>query len=41
MKWGQYNLYWGRPLKSILAVLDGKKLEFKYHHLNSSNTSIY
>ena len=39
MKWGQYQLYWGRPLKSILAVLDGKILKFKYHHLNSSNTT--
>ena len=39
MKWGQYQLYWGRPLKSILAVLDGKTLKFKYHHLNSSNTT--
>ena len=39
MKWGRYQLYWGRPLKSILAVLDGKTLKFKYHHLNSSNTT--
>ncbi len=39
MKWGQYQLYWGRPLKSILAVLDGKTLNFKYHHLNSSNVT--
>ena len=39
MKWGQYQLYWGRPLKSILAVLDGKTLKFKFHHLNSSNTT--
>ena len=39
MKWGHYQLYWGRPLKSILAVLDGKTLKFKYHHLNSSNTT--
>ncbi|MFL2898805.1 MAG: glycine--tRNA ligase subunit beta [Candidatus Pelagibacter sp.] len=39
MRWGEHQLYWGRPLKSILAVLDGKTLKFKYHHLNSSNTT--
>ena len=37
MKWGKNNLYWGRPLKSILAVLDGKKLQFSFKHLLSSN----
>ena len=39
MKWGDYNLFWGRPLKSILCVFDGKKLDFKFHHLKSSNTT--
>ena len=37
MKWSDYDLFWGRPLKSILSVFDGKKLEFKFHHLKSSN----
>ena len=37
MRWGDRNLYWGRPLKSILACFDNKVLEFNYHHLNSSN----
>jgi len=37
MKWGNYDLFWGRPLKSILAVMDGKKLDFKLNHLDSSN----
>ena len=37
MKWGRYNLNWARPLKSILAVFDGKSLNFKFHHLISSN----
>ena len=37
MKWGENNLHWGRPLKSILAVLDGKKLQFSFKHLLSSN----
>ena len=36
MKWGENNLYWGRPLKSILAVLDGKKLQFSFIKLNCS-----
>ena len=39
MKWGDYDLYWGRPLKSILAIFDGKSLNFKFHHLLSSNTT--
>ena len=37
MKWGDFELYWGRPLKSILAVFNNKNLVFKYHHLESSN----
>ena len=37
MKWGEYSLYWGRPLKSILAIFDNKPLKFKFHHLLSSN----
>ena len=26
MRWGEFNLNWGRPLKSILAIYDGKKI---------------
>ena len=37
MKWGDFELYWGRPLKSILAVFNNKNLTFKYHHIQSSN----
>ena len=37
MKWGDFELYWARPLKSILAVFNNKNLTFKYHHLQSSN----
>ena len=37
MKWGEFDLYWGRPLKSILAVYDAKSLNFKFHHLTSSD----
>ena len=39
MRWGDYTLNWGRPLKSILAVFDSKNLNFNFHHLLSSNTS--
>ncbi|MDC1196941.1 glycine--tRNA ligase subunit beta [Pelagibacteraceae bacterium] len=39
MVWGNYNLSWARPLKSILAVFDDKSLDFKFHHLTSSNTT--
>jgi len=39
MIWGNYNLSWARPLKSILAVFDDKSLDFKFHHLISSNTT--
>jgi glycyl-tRNA synthetase beta chain len=39
MRWGDYNLKWARPLKSILAVFDNKSLNFKFHHLKSSNTT--
>ena len=39
MKWGNYSLNWARPLKSILGIFDGKNLNFKFHHLSSSNTT--
>ena len=39
MKWGNFDLSWGRPLKSILAIFDNKTLEFNYHHLKSSNST--
>ena len=37
MKWGNHDLYWGRPLKSILCLFDKKIIEFKLNHLQSSN----
>ena len=37
MKWGEYNLYWGRPLKSIMALYENKVLKFKLGHLHSKN----
>tara|TARA_B100000963_G_scaffold236476_1_gene206723 strand:+ start:19689 stop:21743 length:2055 start_codon:yes stop_codon:yes gene_type:complete len=36
MKWSTNNLMWGRPLRSIFAIFNGKKLPFKYHHLVSN-----
>ena len=39
MKWGNHDLYWGRPLKSILALFDKKIIEFKLNHLQSSNNT--
>jgi glycyl-tRNA synthetase beta chain len=39
MKWGEFDLNWGRPLKSILAVFDKTKLTFDFHHLTSSNST--
>ncbi|MDC0234441.1 glycine--tRNA ligase subunit beta [Candidatus Pelagibacter sp.] len=39
MKWGNFDLNWGRPLKSILAIFDKKKLIFNFHHLTSSNST--
>ncbi len=37
MKWGDFELNWGRPLKSILCVFDKKVVNFNLHHLKSSN----
>ena len=37
MKWSDYELNWGRPLRSILAIFGNKVLNFKYEHLETSN----
>ncbi len=37
MKWGEFDLNWGRPLKSILSIFDKKIVSFRFHHLASSN----
>jgi glycyl-tRNA synthetase beta chain len=39
MKWGEFDLSWGRPLKSILSIFDKKKLIFDFYHLTSSNST--
>jgi glycyl-tRNA synthetase beta chain len=41
MKWSVYDLSWGRPLKSIIALFNNKVINFNFFHLQSSNlTSI-
>ena len=37
MRWSDFNLSWGRPLKSILCLFNNKIVNFKYFHLESSN----
>jgi len=37
MKWSIYDLSWGRPLKSIIALLNNKIINFNFFHLQSSN----
>ena len=39
MKWGEFDLNWGRPLKSILSVFNKKIISFDFHHLVSSNST--
>ncbi len=40
MKWSTTNLMWGRPLRHIFAIFDGKKLPFKFQHLESKETIV-
>ena len=37
MKWSNYTLNWGRPLRSIIALFESKVVNFNLHHLKSSN----
>ena len=37
MKWSDYEMNWGRPLRSILAIFGKKVLKFNYQHLETSN----
>ncbi len=37
MRWADHSLTWGRPLKSILALLDNQVIQFSFHHLLSNN----
>ena len=40
MKWSFYEMVWGRPLKSIVCLLDNKIINFDYFHLKSGNTTL-
>ena len=40
MKWSDYNLMWGRPLRSIFALFNNKKIVFQFDHLVSSDSII-
>ena len=40
MKWSNHNLMWGRPLRSILTLFNGKKIIFQFNHLESSDEVI-
>jgi len=37
MKWSIYELNWGRPLKSIIALFGTKVVNFNFFHIKSSN----
>jgi len=37
MKWANYDLSWGRPLKSIIALFNNKIINFNFYHIQSSN----
>ena len=39
MKWGEFDLNWGRPLKSILSVFNKRTIDFNFHHITSSNST--
>jgi glycyl-tRNA synthetase beta chain len=40
MKWSDHNLMWGRPLRSIFALFNDKKIAFQFDHLESSDEII-
>ena len=41
MKWSTYDLSWGRPLKSIIALFNNEVINFNFFHLQSGSlTSI-
>jgi len=37
MKWSIYDLSWGRPLKSVIALFNNKVINFNFFHLHSNN----
>ena len=41
MKWSDHNLMWGRPLQSIFARFNNKKLSFNFDHLETTDAVSY
>ena len=39
MRWSTYDLNWGRPLKSIIAIFNNKIVNFDFFHLKSKNST--
>tara|TARA_Y100000590_G_scaffold469412_1_gene656851 strand:- start:1457 stop:3529 length:2073 start_codon:yes stop_codon:yes gene_type:complete len=37
MRWGENQIRWIRPIKSILCLFDDKKIEFRFGHIVSNN----
>ena len=40
MKWSDHDLLWGRPLRSIFAIFNDKRLDFKFNHLETTENII-
>ena len=40
MKWSDHSLMWARPLRSIFALFNGRKIAFQFNHLKSSDEII-
>ena len=40
MKWSNYDLGWGRPLRSILSIFNKKYLKFNYGHIQTVNFTL-
>ncbi len=40
MRWSNYNLSWGRPLRSILTIFNKKPLKMNFEHLNTVNFTL-
>ena len=40
MKWSVYDLSWGRPLKSIIALFNNKVINFNFFHLQSGDLTL-
>ena len=40
MRWSNYDLSWGRPLRSIIAIFNNKVINFNFFHIKSSNLTI-